>query len=292
MRWATVLGLLLVVGCGGGSSAPSSASQPGLARACTGALPPRGYAHVLLVVLENHSYADIAGHSPYLNALARRCGLSADYRAVAHPSLPNYLALTSGGTHGIGSDCTDCPVQAASIFGQLRGDWRSYLQSLPATGFAGAFSGMYAKKHNPAAYYTPIARAYARRAVPLAALRRDLADGTLPRFGLVVPNLCSDEHDCSVTTGDDWLRRWVPEVLASNAYRSGKTALFVTYDEGTDAGNHVYTVVAARSVPPHTVVRAPLDHYSLLRTVERLLGLPCLADACRARPMTAAFRLL
>src|SRR5579859_6849870 len=224
----------LVAGCGGRTAAPASP----VGRPCRGAAPPRTYEHVILVVLENHSFSAVAGHSHYLNRLAAACGLATDYSAVAHPSLPNYLALTSGSTHGISSDCTDCPISAPSIFGQLHGAWRSYLESIPTPGFEGAFSGGYAKKHNPAAYYEEIATAYAQRAVPLTRLRSDLEHDALSRFSLVV---------------------------------------------GSD--NRVYTVVASRSVRPHTVVATPFDHYSLLRTAEQLLGLPCLANACRAQAM-------
>src|SRR5438105_11763516 len=291
MRRAAAVGFLalavgLVAGCGGRTAAPA----PRVGRPCRGATPPAAYQHVILVVLENHSFSEVAGHSPYLNRLAAACGLATDYTAISHPSLPNYLALTSGGTQGISSDCTDCQVSAESVFGQLHGAWRSYLESLPAPGFEGAFSARYAKKHNPAAYYEAIATAYARRAVPLARLRSDLAHDALSRFSLVVPNLCSDEHNCSLGTGDAWLGTWVKRIFASRAYASGKTVLFLTYDEGL-GDNRVYTVVASPSVRPHTVIAAPFDHYSLLRTVERLLDLPCLANACRAHAMGPAFRL-
>jgi phosphatidylinositol-3-phosphatase len=294
---AVLLGLAaftLAVGCGSGGTtlrpAIVTAAAP-TGHPCRGAAPPRQYAHVVVVVLENHPFAEIAGHSPYLNGLARACGLATDYTSVAHPSLPNYLALTSGSTHGITSDCTDCTVSAPSLFGQLRGHWRSYLQSIPAPGFEGGSSGEYAKKHNPAAYYVPLAAAYANRAVPLSAFRRDLAHDTLRRFSLVVPDLCADEHDCPIATGDAWLQTWLPRIFTARAYRNGTTVVFVTYDEGTGTDNRVYTVVVAPSVRPHTVVSEALDHYSLLLTVERLLRLRCLADACAAHSMARPFRL-
>jgi acid phosphatase len=162
---------------------------------------------------------------------------------------------------------------------------------MPSAGFEGAFSGRYAKKHNPAAYYVKIASAFARRDVPLADLRGALASGKLGRFTLIVPDLCNDEHNCPPATGDAWLRLWLPRLFASPAYRSGKTVLFVTYDEGEGSDNQVYTVVASPSVRSHTVVAAPFDHYSLLRTAEDLLGLPCLGQACAATSMAASFRL-
>src|SRR5262249_1625028 len=201
----------------------------------------------------NDSLPEVAKSWPYLNLLARHCGLAARYFAITHPSLPNYLAMTSGSTQGVTDDCTTCSTSARSIFEQLGSDWHAYLESMPSPGYRGASSGEYAKKHNPAAYFTRIARAYARDAVPLESERRgllhDLRRNSLRRFSLIVPNLCHDEHDCSIATGDAWLRQWIPRILGSGAYREGRTALFITYDEGTALDNRVYTVVASPSTP-------------------------------------------
>jgi hypothetical protein len=255
---------------------------------CRGVAAPRRYSHVVLVVLENHTYDQVAHSSPYLNALARACGLAMNYHAITHPSLPNYLALTSGTTAGIDSDCTESKADVRSIFEQLGSHWRTYAESLPSPGFAGSSSSNYAKKHNPAAYFPAVAAAYARNAVPLS-----VAGVTTPvRFTLIVPDLCNDEHDCSVDTGDRWLASWIPRILRSRTYGAGATALFVTYDEGTDSDNHVYTVVVTPSVHPGTVAVIRFDHYSLLRTMEQLVGLPCLAHACEASSMASAFHLL
>lgn len=314
---AALLGALLAVSCssspkvvaGGaattvfGSALPASTTSTTLAP-ITAATPCAGrpgvatYAHVLVIVMENHGYADVAAHSPYLDKLAAACGLATDSHGVAHPSLPNYLALTSGGTQGVTDDCTGCSTGATSIFQQV-GDkgWKAYEEDLPAAGFTGATAGNYAKKHNPAAYFTAVKAAYATQAVPLGtlaagALADDLAHDTLPQFAFVTPNLCHDGHDCPLATGDAWLAGWVPKILASPAYQAGRTALFVTYDEDDNtAANHIYTVVAAPAVPAGTSVSTTLDHYSLLATVEDLLGLGRLGNAAAATSMRAAFHL-
>lgn len=275
---------VIAAGCGG-SSHPATTTAEASPSPCAGTTQPAGAWHVLVVVLENHSYAQVAGSSPYLNQLARDCAVATDYSAVSHPSLPNYLALTSGTTSGITSDCTDCTTPARSIFEQLGADWRSYLESMPTPGYGGSSSGDYAKKHNPAAYYPAVAAGYARQAVPLGqpdsgALAGDLRQNRLKSFSLIVPNLCHDEHDCTVDEGDSWLRTWIPLILGSPAYASGHTALFITYDEGTGSDNRVYTVAVAPAIRPGTVLRSALSHYSLLRSIEQLLGLPCLAHAC------------
>jgi phospholipase C len=273
------LAVVLVAAAALGASA--TASQP--AAPCGwGTRPPKTYKHVITIVLENHTYSQVAHDSPYLNSLARRCGLASNYSAIRHPSLPNYLALTSGDTDGITSDCTGCSTSARSIFGQVgpRG-WRAYEESLPSVGYTGGRSGRYAKKHNPAAYFTSVASAYGRNAVPLeTTLPGDLKGNRLPRYSFVTPDLCNDEHDCDVSTGDRWLEEWVPKILASPAYRDGATALFITYDEGNHSDNRIYTVVVSPSTRPGTVSNQKFDHYSLLKTEEALLGLPCLAHAC------------
>ncbi|HST25163.1 MAG TPA: hypothetical protein VLJ76_04155 [Gaiellaceae bacterium] len=65
---------------------------------CRGTAAPSRYDHVVLIVMENHGNEDVAHSSAYLDGLAAACGTAAHYHAVAHPSLPNYLALTSGTT--------------------------------------------------------------------------------------------------------------------------------------------------------------------------------------------------
>jgi hypothetical protein len=243
--------------------------------------------------MENHGYSQVAGHSPFLNALAHRCGLASRYTAVSHPSLPNYLALVSGSTQGLdGSDCSpgsSCRSTGASIFSQT--SWRAYAESMLGT-CAQEGSGDYAPRHNPAVYFTAVAAQCAGQDVPLPRLVSDLHSGDLASYSFVTPNLCSDEHDCQLSDGDRWLARWVPRIVRSRAYRDGSTVLFITYDEDEKReGNRVYTVVVAPSVQPGTASGEPFTHYSLLRTEEELLGLPFLGQAASATSMRAAFML-
>jgi hypothetical protein len=292
-----LLGLLaasvLALGVG---SAPGARPAAGPCGKLRGHAPKR-YKHLIVLLMENHSYSAVARSSPYLNGLARQCGLATNYVAIAHPSLPNYIALTSGGTQGISNDCTSCKVGSRSIFEQVgtRG-WRAYEESMPRAGFVFGGSGDYAKKHNPAAYYTRIAGAYARNAVPLGsvsagALVSDLRRNTLRKYSFITPNLCNDEHDCGVSTGDAWLKVWVRKIVQSPAYRKGGTALFITYDEGEGSDQRVYTVVVSPYTKAGTVSRVRFTHYSQLRTAENMLGLHCLGSACRSASMRRAFGL-
>ena len=68
-------------------------------------------------MLENKEDNEIMGRpaAPYLNALARQSAVAANYYAITHPSLPNYLALTGGSTLGYsGSDCGNARSRIAT----------------------------------------------------------------------------------------------------------------------------------------------------------------------------------
>jgi len=245
------------------------------------------------VVFENHEADEIAGNpaAPTFNALARRYATLTHYDAVTHPSLPNYLALVSGSTQGITTDCTSCVAGGPSLADSLATagkTWKTYAEDLPAPGFMGAFSGRYARKHDPFLYFRDVAGSRARRdrVVPFTELAHDVAANRLPDFSLVVPNLCDDMHDCSVATGDAWLRAHVVPLLSSPALRGG--VVFVVFDEGTSdagGGGHVEALALGPAVRPHSVFSRPTNHYGLLRTIEDAWGLPRLGLSGKGTPI-------
>jgi phosphatidylinositol-3-phosphatase len=273
---------LLALGC----VAFCSARADGATAPCRGSAAPVWH-HVVWLWLENRAYGEIVGapEAPYLNELARRCGLATDYQAVAHPSLPNYIAATSGSTHGVADDAGPSahPIDGPSLFEQARGV--SLLESMPGS-CRTSDAYPYAVSHNPEPYYTRIANTCLERDRPYTG-----STGSAP-FTLVVPNLCSDMHSCSTRTGDLWLKRFIATFTARAPWTSGDTALFVTFDEAdSSSSNRVATIVVAPSVRPGTRVSTPFDHYSLLLTTEEMLGHRCLGHACSARSMLSAFHL-
>lgn len=278
---------------GATAAKPSASSTPGPVSAavpCRGTAPPV-YQHVVVIVMENRGLGQVQGSTsaPYLNGLAARCGVATDYSGVAHPSLPNYIALTSGGIQGIHDDSGPAahPLTVPSIFSLLGTGWRSLEESMPVP-CDHASGGEYATKHNPAVYYTAVAAECRAQDVPMD----DAAPDISARYTFITPNLCNDGHDCSTATADRWLSVEVPRILDTPQYRSGTTVVFITWDESDTGASLVPTYVVAPSVPPGTRVSTPLDHYSLLRTTEELLGLtPLLGAAATAPSMRAAFHL-
>jgi phosphatidylinositol-3-phosphatase len=251
--------------------------------------------HVIVLVMENEETTSVIGSSaaPYANALARRYGLATQSFAITHPSLPNYLALTSGATHAISSDCTGCHVAARNIVDQLTAakvSWRAYMEDQPGACFRGATSGGYAKKHNPFLYYDDVASdaSRCRAIVGFDQLEADLRRAQLPTFAWITPNLCDDGHDCGVRTGDRFLARTVPLLLRELGPHG---LLVLTWDEGSSragccggaaSGGHIATIVAGPDVRPHSLQPRPVDHYGVLATIERALGLPPLGGAADA----------
>ena len=295
---AVLVGLAVLVRCGGGGTLPSfslpsfggvpiAGSPAGPGRSQAGIGPQR----VWLIVMENRSYRELIpeGDAPFINALAARYGLATDYHGVARPSQPNYLALISGSTQGVTDDGVH-DLDAKSLLEQLDAaghSWRVYAENVPAGCYRGAAArngpdgqGTYARKHEPAISFLGVSRDPARcgRIGNLASFDPAAAD-----FSLVIPNLCHDMHDCSTRAGDEWLAQFVPRITSTDAFRDGGL-LLVTFDEasGRDETQHTVLVFAGPGVPPGARATERANHYALLRSIQAIFGLGCLAESCRS----------
>ncbi|GAA5017191.1 alkaline phosphatase family protein [Terrabacter aeriphilus] len=289
---------VLLGGCGSGAATAPDTTSPSSA-ASTSSEPatsaPATVSKLLVFVVENHSLDQMRGAMPWTAALGRQFGAATSYRAVTHPSLPNYLAMTGGSTAGIVDDdppathTTDEP----SVFGQalsLGGTARLYAEGMPGT-CATTSSGTYAVRHNPWAYHLSERAACTQYDVPLTSLSTDAASGQLPNAGMVVPDVCNDAHDCGLGVADHWLETQVEAVMAGPDWRAGRLAIVVTADEDDrHHGNVVLTTVAHPSLHG-VVVTTPLDHYSLARLYSEVLGAPPLGRAATATSMASAFGL-
>jgi acid phosphatase len=235
---------------------------------------------VFLIVMENKSPQEaLAG--AYTGHLAATEGVANNYRAITHPSVPNYLALTSGSTWGIQDDSyRKLPKQDLGTQLTAAGvTWRAYMEGL---GDGGCLNSPvpYDPGHNPFAFYGGRCPA---NVVPLTQTAADLSANT-PSFSWITPDRCHDTHDCPVATGDDWLKLMVGQITNSAAWKSNGV-LFITWDEDDgSASNQVLTLVLAPG-KGHRQSSAPYDHYSLLATIEDILGVGRLGHAAQARPM-------
>jgi len=265
-RAAVAIVAVLAVACGQ-TPPPTSTRQT----------PP----HVFLIVMENHS-ASQALSGEFTASLAAKYRVADNYHAITHPSVPNYLALTSGKTWNV-SDDSYHSLPAEDLGTQLTKagvGWRAYMEGLDSRGCLDS-PVPYDPGHNPFAYY---GGGCPPNVVPLTRLSADLADKT-PLFTWITPDMCHDTHDCSVSEGDNWLRSQVAEIMASKAWNDGGI-LFITWDEDDgSANNRVLTLVIAPG-KSHLTSSKQYTHYSLLATIEDLMGVGRLGAAAQATPMT------
>jgi len=263
------------------------------------------FAHIVLIMLENRSYNDaIAGtQMPQLAGLAQQNVLLSNYHAVAHPSLPNYMALMSGSTQGLTSDCRNCFVNQPNLADEIEASgrtWKAYLEGLPSPCFVGD-SGSYAQKHDPLIYSDSIrlnAARCDRSILPLTSLDGDLANNSLPNFSYIMPDLCNSGHDCSAATADKWVGGMVAKLQASPALGIN-SLIIVAFDEASSsdtsgccglaspAGGKVAVVLISPTALPDLTDNTPYSHYSLLKTILTAWNLPDLGYTAQAQAIEA-----
>ncbi len=300
---------LLIIGVQAAGSRPAQdtpsllvTTDSGVAQTVSTTTSLASFSHVYVIVMENKAYSQIIGNTseaPYINSLAGKYALATNYFAIRHPSLPNYLALWSGSTQGVTDDHTYNFSSGSTLADQLENagkSWHVAAQNvkLPcftgstATGGEDGTSGGYARRHEPAISWTSVSGNASR-----CARITDFThfDPTLGKFWFIVPNVCNDMHDCSIRTGDNFLKSFIPTITSSPAFTN--SVLFLTWDEGEGSlggGGQVATLAISplartgfRSATAHT-------HYSLLHTIQNAWGLPCLINTCPANDLRELFK--
>jgi hypothetical protein len=285
-------------------STPTAGTTPSpapTASPTTGPTPPPSslpnFSHVYVIIFENKEYSSVVGSSsaPYINSLISQYGLSTSFYAERHPSEPNYIALTSGGTQGIADDGV-YNLGVNNLFDQITASgrtWKAVQQGNPGNCFTGSSSsavtdgvgksGAYVRKHNPAISYTSISGNSAKCAniTNLASF-----DPAAANFQFITPNMINDMHDGTVADGDNFLKAFLPKITSSSAFAN--SVVYITFDEGTtnvNGGGHIMTIAVTPNMTAGYKTSASYTHYSMLRTIEQAWGLPCLGGASTASSM-------
>lgn len=245
----------------------------------------RRWRHVIVVVEENHSYGEIIGNrsAPYLNHLARAGVSFSRFRAITHPSEPNYLALFSGSRHRLTDDSCPHRYVGGNLGAQLRAagsTFVGYSETLPFSGFTGCTFDSYVRRHTPWVNFANLPKAVN---LPLRRIPTDFS--RLPSVAFVIPNLRHDMHDGTVRRGDDWL--WAHLRKYATWTAAHRSLLVVTWDEDDrSASNHIPTIAVGAGVR-HGVSAQRATLYSLLRTIEDGFGLRHLHAAASAPALRA-----
>lgn len=302
--------------CGTCPSGYTCGSANGKAVCRSGAGIPL-FEHVYVVLMENTSLdtLDKATNTPNLKRMASTGASGKNYHGVTHPSLPNYIALVTGDTQGIGCDCKAAPGQGTcsavscnrvlsnctcaapmtTIADQLetaKKGWKAYAEGM-GTACNVQNAGKYAVRHVPFLYDTKIQNDATRCAnvVDLGAFDPD----TAPAFSFIAPDLEHDMHDPfpggaqNLANGDGFIGPLVDRIVASAAYKKSGL-LVVVWDEDDASGG-----ITGTDDPIPMFVMSPfaksggfasslkMDHYTLLATLEDGLALPRLGKAATAR---------
>jgi len=236
----------------GSSVAPASPSGPSNVAS---------FKHVFVIMMENTGIEALLGNpnAPWINQAVETYGVAGNYYGVTHPSQPNYIAATSGSTHGVTAD-TDVTIDVPNIVDQLESNgksWKAYMQSYALcngnTLATSCGNQLYERKHNPFISYLDVQSNPSRVAkiVDFSQFATDLANNTVPDYSWISPDQCHDMHgrggggstdpcDFSneqnlIATGDAFLSDTVSEIMASKAW-GPNSVIFVTWDESDFTG--------------------------------------------------------
>ncbi len=291
---ATVLLVFFALACGG-STSMSGGVTPSSPQA--NSVPQ--FSHVVVVVEENAGYSDVIGGGamPYLNSLATKYGLAANYFANAHPSIGNYFMMTTG-TDVTNDDTFVGTVSVDNLVRQFQKDgktWKAYAESLPSTGYLGGDSYPYIKRHVPFSYFSDVANSssLANNIVPFSNFASDLSSGNLPNFAFVTPNAEDDAHNCAgggtactlssrLTTADNWLKTNIGPLINSPAFAD--TLLVITFDEAqiidiANGGGHVATILISQKVKSGYQGSGMYQHQNLESLIGHALSLSAIPGA-------------
>jgi acid phosphatase len=267
--------------------------------------------HVVVVVEENTSYSNVIGNSvmPYLNSLASQYGLATQYYANTHPSIGNYLEMTTGqiitNSDGYSSTITaDNVVRHLLTAGKT---WKNYAESLPSVGYTGGDVYPYSRHHNPLSYFSDVRNSSVQKLnlVPFTHFPTDLANGQLPNYSFIVPNMHDNAHDCPVgltsctlnqklAAADSWLKKNIAPLISNPEFQKDGI-LMIVFDEAysgdtTHGGGHVATVVVGPTVKKGFKSTTLYQHQNLLRTMLAALGVTSFpANAATAKSMSDLF---
>ncbi|HEV2750559.1 MAG TPA: alkaline phosphatase family protein [Gemmatimonadales bacterium] len=258
------------------------------------------FGHVALVTLENSGYASVIGNAsmPYFNGLAAQYGLATQYYADTHPSIGNYFELMTGQvlTNDDGSSAVENVPNIVRSLVSAGKAWKSYAESLPNACYIGPDTGLYVRRHNVIALLSDVANDPSGEAcniVPFSQFATDLANGTLPAFANIVPNLCDDAHSCSLATADAWLQTNIDPLIKSPTFQNDGL-LVIVFDESvvadtTNGGGRVaWVAVSPRSRLGHLSTTL-YQHQSTLRLLLEGLGIYGLPGAAATAPDMSEF---
>jgi Phosphoesterase family len=258
--------------------------------------PPQGGTKFMVVTVENANWSDVTGgKAPYMLGLARQYGCCSNYLATNQAngdSLPNYMSWTCGSLPITKDEAppTQYAVANPSIFDNLESKgvtWMAYAEDYPGSPSV-AQKGQYAARHVPSLYYKNNLNSPTRLAKTVALTA--FSTTAIPTYSIITPNLFDDGHTPpDITNADNWLKGWLPAVLASADFTSGNLVINIVCDNGTPPSAPTISIWLWAGMKAPVMVTTPANHYSMLATIENKLGLPYLTSNDQNAPQLSEF---
>src|SRR2546425_4547068 len=202
------------------------------------------HGHVFIVLEENHNYSSVVGTTamPYWNSLIAQYSLATQYYANTHPSIGNYFMMTAGQIY-TNNDGYVPPAGGLNIDNVVRKlllagkTWKAYAEGMHSRCFLGGSSGRYVRRHNPLAYFSDVvgSSVQCQNLVPFTQFPIDLGTNQLPDYSFIVPDLCNDAHDCSLTVADSWLKTNIAPLISSPGFQQDGLLLILFDEAGGDS---------------------------------------------------------
>ena len=226
---------------------------------------------VLLIVMENEDYSSVIA-DPYFKEIADQGVQFTNFHAVAHPSYPNYMAMTGGETFGIRND-NQINIDQKSLgdlFNEKNLHWKNYAEGFPGKCYLEPTFKRYARKHVPMISYKNV-QTHPEECSKIKSeldFQKDWKANQLPEYSFFTPNMDDDGHDKPLSFASHWLKKFLTPLLQDQERMQG-TLIIVTFDEAMgDPTNQIYTAFIGPTIQPHTQSSTRATHYDVLRTIE------------------------
>jgi PKD repeat protein len=260
--------------------------------------------HSVTILMENNDLQSVLSQGTYQASLSSQYTLATGYSAVSHPSEPNYVALIGGSTNGINNDGICCfTVSAPNLIDRFESaglTWKSFAEDASGSGTC-SFSPPRGGDHFPFLDYADINTA--ARCANFASTSSSgdsefvsyLNSASPANYIWLTPNDNDNSHDTPISTGDAYLAALVPQILASNLFKTQRAALFIVYDEGNDVScssggsDCVYASWSGPVTKTGFTSSNAYTHYSYVHTMEDNWGLSTLASNDANAPVMSEF---
>lgn len=231
---------------------------------------------IVLVIFENTSF-DKTMAQPYFKKFANQGALFTNFHAVTHPSQPNYLALVAGSTFNVDHN-NKIDLNETTIVDLLEAKgktWHVYADGFPGNCSQREVAGAYARKHNPLISFRTVSGNPKRCAniTDSTKFTEDFKNRKIADFTMYIPDQNNDGHDTGVAFADKWFAKTFDPLIQDKNAMDGVLVIAIFDEDDGTSKNRIYTAFVGADVNPGKIVSNSYDHYDLLRTMEKILGL-------------------